>query len=517
MSKKINRLITAAFVTVMLFACGAFVYAGTDSTAPVCTGIEIENAEIVKPGVLTVTVSFDERGTGINYFSIQAMKDIPSSKNYSRVNFDKCWEIYQQSAWGNEDKTGEWYMSGYDGTIKSMPKRHLFTYTVTLDLPIGDYLETGTWHIRAVEVKDVAKNGGSCKVKSFATVSGTGTDSVYEYANGERSASYTASGEPVFTTRPVFEIKDEFDYQFEDSLSNPYLIDDINKLEDGKSAKLLIDTTTVIPKAVFDAIKGQDKRIVVYNQNYQWIFYGEDIVNDTKDVDAAISFNTVSENEYKTQESSCVVVFKNNGVLPGKAEIRIASNYAYDLYNKKSGLLLYYIDNNSIEKQDNAEIGIQYKEDKKWCKFTVTHNSKYLLAGSEINSNCSLTGHAYNKVSKGSNCYARTCTKCGKKDNYCSVSYLKSPKASSGKKCFTVKWKRMSKSKQKKFSGYRIRYSLKSDMSGAKTVYAKKSASSKKISKLKAKKTYYVEMCSYVKKGGVKYYSKKTVKKIRTR
>lgn len=80
------------------------------------------------------------------------------------------------------------------------------------------------------------------------------------------------------------------------------------------------------------------------------------------------------------------------------------------------------------------------------------------------------------------------------------------------KKAFTVKVKKQSKTY---VSGYQVRYSLNSDMSKAKikTIGTKYNKVSKKISKLKSKKKYYVQVRSYKKIGSKKYYSSWSTKK----
>lgn len=63
-------------------------------------------------------------------------------------------------------------------------------------------------------------------------------------------------------------------------------------------------------------------------------------------------------------------------------------------------------------------------------------------------------------------------------------------------------------------TGYQIRYSLKSSMANAKTVTVSKNAStSKKVTKLKAKKKYYVQVRTYKTVNGTKYFSKWSGKK----
>lgn len=71
-------------------------------------------------------------------------------------------------------------------------------------------------------------------------------------------------------------------------------------------------------------------------------------------------------------------------------------------------------------------------------------------------------------------------------------------------KGFTVKWKKNTT----QTTGYEIQYSTSSTFKGAKTVTVSKNGTSNKaISKLKAKKKYYVRIRTYKKIGSAKYYS----------
>ena len=89
------------------------------------------------------------------------------------------------------------------------------------------------------------------------------------------------------------------------------------------------------------------------------------------------------------------------------------------------------------------------------------------------------------------------------------VPATKITKATGAKKAFTVKW-----SKKTGVTGYEIQYGLKSSFKGAKTAKVNSAASvSKKIKKLKAKKTYYVRVRSFKNEGGKTYYSSWSAKK----
>ena len=85
-------------------------------------------------------------------------------------------------------------------------------------------------------------------------------------------------------------------------------------------------------------------------------------------------------------------------------------------------------------------------------------------------------------------------------------------KLSKARKAFTVKWKKPSKAALKQMTGYQIRWSTAKSMKGAKskTVKAASSAGKKcalKVAKLKAKKTYYVQVRTYKKIGKTIVYS----------
>ncbi len=110
------------------------------------------------------------------------------------------------------------------------------------------------------------------------------------------------------------------------------------------------------------------------------------------------------------------------------------------------------------------------------------------------------------------------------KDNYCgtlTATFVINPKGTSiskltaAKKAFTAKWSKVTT----QTTGYELQYSTSASFSGAKTVtITKNSTVSKKISKLKAKKKYYVRARTYKTVGKVKYYSSwSSAKSVKTK
>ncbi len=145
--------------------------------------------------------------------------------------------------------------------------------------------------------------------------------------------------------------------------------------------------------------------------------------------------------------------------------------------------------------------------------------------GSEIT--IPATGHKFSawKIKKKATELAagqqsRTCSACGKVETK-TIAQLKptlpavtivTPVAA--KKAATIKWKKVSAKNQKKIAKIQIQYSTdKNFKKGVKTVYAKKSATSKKITKLTSKKTYYVRIRAYKSSGGVVHISKWSTRK----
>lgn len=136
-------------------------------------------------------------------------------------------------------------------------------------------------------------------------------------------------------------------------------------------------------------------------------------------------------------------------------------------------------------------------------KFTVKHTDK--SAGNCVNGK----GHY-------------TCSLCGERGSTYTIagystSYVKKLKVKKAKKAFTVKWKKQSSKIRKKFSGYQIKYGTSSNIKYAKSTTAKKTASSKKIKKLKAKRKYYVWVRTYRKTSAGTFYSKWTRKTVKTK
>lgn len=174
--------------------------------------------------------------------------------------------------------------------------------------------------------------------------------------------------------------------------SNPFLVQKISEMQDGNTARIFVDGTgnTVISKDIFDAIKGTDKTINVHvADGVEWYFSGRDIVNQTKNIDCAVNISVDKGENYGGDKEVLKIDFISNGQLPGKATIKLKSDYIYNMYGLTQNLYLYYFKDNKLELTDNPEYIIDGSDH--WCKFDIDHNSTYLISGKKLQENVVLT------------------------------------------------------------------------------------------------------------------------------
>ncbi len=147
-------------------------------------------------------------------------------------------------------------------------------------------------------------------------------------------------------------------------------------------------------------------------------------------------------------------------------------------------------------------------------KPSVTAKAGSLTAASKITKDSSRIDLIYASGRKNVGTYKVTIKGKGNYTGTITKSFKINPKGvsisslSKSKKAFTVKWKKPSSANRKQMTGYQIRYSTSSKMTTAKKVTVKNTkTTSKKISKLKTKKKYYVQIRTYKTVKGKKYYS----------
>lgn len=247
------------------------------------------------------------------------------------------------------------------------------TGTYVIEIPITTDVVSGVYRVGQIDITDKAGNvsqyfegwpkEGYSKNEQGSYIKGFGSD---------RKKAYIASGADTMT------VKDEFDVAFEMGLSNPALLRSVQGLKEGETGQILIDSTKTIKSEIFAAIKGKDVNLAIFSRDYRWLFNGKDIT-DPKDIALEVTLEDTREMIAGENHNVLKVIFADNGVLPGSAEVRVRSDF-FKRY-QDHGMNLYYWNPEHNAAQIERDTDVAVKEDgaDRWGCFHVKHNSTFLV------------------------------------------------------------------------------------------------------------------------------------------
>lgn len=295
-----------------------------DTKAPELKNVIIEKKEVTAPSSFYITVIADDDHT----------EYIETIVSLTRKDCQNC-------------TNGDVELSYKDGN------KYIFRVT------INQYATPGRYYIGAIHLKDESgnKNVYSPYVSDFD-------------ANKEMKEYY-------------FDLVKDTNANVTTSTSSNNIIDIINNSEDNDI--ISVDTTknTIVNKSIFEAIQNTNKTISLESNGIRWIFNGNDITNP-KDID--ISSETFFVEDYNNKGNwdinnrALVIKFKENGILPGKALIKIKVEYTFRDYIGQKHLKLYY---QNGENYDLISNGILESNDG-YYSFYLEHNSTYFLTNGTI-------------------------------------------------------------------------------------------------------------------------------------
>lgn len=317
-----------------------------DDVAPIIKSITLQKETVAKPGTLPIDLEFDEAD------------EIKKITVIVRRNGANEQEIYN-----------------YTKEFKQKEKKSGYT----VKFPIATAMNSDRYYIERIEVLDYSGNSRLY----------TAYDIEYPYLVEDNITYmvdfYESKKKAAFTTHCMFDVKDEFAVDFEVALSNAELLSKVQALGEGKTGRIFIDGQGIAKAELFEAIKGQDKTLVFYNNNYQWVFNGL-TVTTAKDVILKVSFDMVNGEDYQTSGQLLKINFAANGELPGQANVRVKSDYTFELFEMSEAMYLYYLNPNSDQLDYEQQSNIEYILDgtDHWCQFDITHNSTYMVSGEKI-------------------------------------------------------------------------------------------------------------------------------------
>lgn len=301
-----------------------------DGTAPVITSAKILNTNLLTPDLLSIAFGIKEDGIGTSRVELW----FKNEDGHTRA-----------IQWMNTNESGD-------------PIKLLKTGTHTIDFPISPFFGEGKYTLTDIAVIDKNQN------VRFYNVDGN---------NGDLTAFNT----------PVT-IRSNFDIAYFGSTANPSgVLNAIKTMGMGETAVLDCRTQPAVQKAIFAAIAGQNKTVVFENDDIQWVFHGSKIkASKCKDITLSSNISIVSGSNkgFPDDKQIIQIEFAENGILPGKADVRINHDYIAAKYGGKSkSLVLSYMDNTTPKTEDQ---NVQVAKDHA-AEFSIDHNSTFVLSDSK--------------------------------------------------------------------------------------------------------------------------------------
>ena len=224
-------------------------------------------------------------------------------------------------------------------------------------------------------------------------------EDVYLFDNNNNMSHYishtdTGSDTSKFPNEVSFLVKntDEDSNTIVTSTTSENLVSSIKNMQEGGTAYIYHGNNNTLPAGVFEAIKGQNKTIVVESDGIQWIFNGTDITGEIKDIDLSTAIDTKwnidseADDVMDWEQNAIILKFADNNQLPGEATIRVKMDYVFrDYLGSDKGLYVYYFVNTTqqfVEVAANISVG---NDD--YLEFTIDHNSEFVITAGEIKVN----------------------------------------------------------------------------------------------------------------------------------
>lgn len=161
------------------------------------------------------------------------------------------------------------------------------------------------------------------------------------------------------------------------------IIDQIYNMEGNITIEINANNNPIIDEALFEAIKGSNKTIIIKYNNSEWVFNGKDVKN-AKSIDVSTNIYKTSDNEMinKKIDTGLILDFAENGELPGKCLIRIKSaENISNVLNNNVAKVYYY--NENEDNFDKVKMHTILTDDN-YYEFYINHNSKYVMTVAEI-------------------------------------------------------------------------------------------------------------------------------------
>lgn len=289
-----------------------------ESTAPTIKSINLDNTTIVTPDCLEVPITITTGKYGVNWVTICLINE------------------------EGEEVLLPWYS-----------ETPIMSGTYRLKVPVDPFQGEGKYKIDYIQVSADVGSGVGYYRKDLKKVSGF--------------------------IDPTITINSAFDITYYGATGNvEAAVIAINSMNEGQTAVLDFRNSYKADIRLFEAIAGKDKTVVFENDDVQWIFNGKDINPDnckTINLNVNISKRKGSDYGFANDDYILCMRYAENGVLPGKVQMRICNEFLKEKYKVTSDMILSYYD----KSPDVLDTEVECADDG-YTEYEISHNSTYILS-----------------------------------------------------------------------------------------------------------------------------------------
>lgn len=328
-----------------------------DSTRPVVNSVSFHEESLVLPNVLNMDIDLVEEDSGVKQIDLE-MRD---------ENGNCAWfSVYNEKRW--------------------------FTGTHQIKVPIGPFVENGTYHISLMHVWDDSEEDPY-----------TGWPGTWY----ENPADYDDPLYPIENS-PQISMTSPFDIAYSTSGFNTNgIIRAVESMDNGQVAVIDSRKCKIVPKRVFEAIAGKDILLVFQDDDVQWVFDGKKIEKTKcKDIDLTtrIYLKNGKPFGFIKDEPILIIDFMENGELPGETEVRINNAYISAKYTGGEDYLMQSYLKDGLAIVEDTDVAVDNDEA---AVLKITHNSshgitskKNLVSISKATVKLSKASYTYNGKAK---------------------------------------------------------------------------------------------------------------------
>ena len=315
----------------------------SDEEAPKLISLKVNKTDVIAPEIIKIFVDATDNSGEI-------------SKVFARFISE---EYYEKNLANKSYSDGELAVNfKYDSLTGK--------YTGTID--VNQYSKSGKYYLQYLILTDKSQNSIQYTTSHYPDNLSGGYTGVLK--GKEKIEDY------------YFEVKKEFDNDEVTSTTSENLLEIINRAQDNAIIMINAKNNSIVKSEVFEAIKNTNKTIYIESNGYQWVFNGKDIKNP-KTIDTHVYTELLADNNIDNQDQGYVaIVFAENGVLPGKATIRIKADYTFRFIEGYEKLKLYFY-NSSEDKYKPLGDSISLSNDG-FYEFEIEHNSRYVMTDKDI-------------------------------------------------------------------------------------------------------------------------------------